>query len=70
MVLVGGSVHSQPQLCHAGNHDVENLCKEPPDRLQDVVDAQAGTVIAGSGLMKPTLAIQLALGVVLMYDII
>ena len=58
MVLVRGSVHSQPQPCHAENHDVENLCKEPPDRLQDVIDAQAGTVIAGSGLMKPILAIQ------------
>ena len=65
MVLVRGSVHSQPQPCHAENHDVENLCKEPPDRLQDVIDAQAGTVIAGSGLMKPILAIQFALGVIL-----
>ena len=47
------------------NHDVENLCRELHDRLQDVTDAKGAAVIASSGPMGPILATQLALRVIL-----
>ena len=28
----------------APNHDVENLCRELPDRIQDVIDAEGGRI--------------------------